>query len=89
VFAIRITGGGTTRPEFKKEPGLYFDMWRSVSPYPIPGPPVHGAKAQRQNSHAAMRPLRTRRVMQKGYALLGAMTMEILRSDAFALSVNS
>jgi hypothetical protein len=29
---------------FRQEPGLYFDIWRHVSPYPVPGPELYVPK---------------------------------------------
>jgi hypothetical protein len=50
-FNIHVEGSGSAQPQgvvfpgaykpFREEPGLYFDIWRNISPYPIPGPPVH------------------------------------------------
>ncbi|KAF2417132.1 glycoside hydrolase, partial [Tothia fuscella] len=50
-FNIKVTGSGTATPSgvlfpgaykpFRQEPGLYFDIWRNVYPYPIPGPPLY------------------------------------------------
>jgi hypothetical protein len=50
-FNIEVTGGGTATPQgakfpgaykhFRNEPGLYFDIYWGVTPYPIPGPPLH------------------------------------------------
>ena len=31
---------------FRQEPGLYFDIWRNVSPYPIPGPALYVARGE-------------------------------------------
>jgi lytic cellulose monooxygenase (C1-hydroxylating) len=53
-FNIRVEGPGTAEPKgvtfpgaykpFRQEPGLYFDIWRNVSPYPIPGPALYAPK---------------------------------------------
>ncbi|KAF2669544.1 hypothetical protein BT63DRAFT_362107, partial [Microthyrium microscopicum] len=51
-FNVRVEGSGAAQPSdtvvfpggykpFKQERGLYFDIWRNVSPYPIPGPELY------------------------------------------------
>jgi hypothetical protein len=52
-FNIEVSGSGTAEPagarfpgaykHFRSEPGLYFDIYWRVTPYPIPGPPLHVA----------------------------------------------
>jgi hypothetical protein len=50
-FNLDITGSGNTIPQgtpfpgtykhYRQEPGLYFDIYWGVTPYPIPGGPVY------------------------------------------------
>jgi len=48
-FNIEVTGSGAATPKGAKFPGaytpgedgLYFDIYRNITPYPIPGPPLH------------------------------------------------
>ena len=75
---------------FRNEPGLYFDIWRNVSPYPIPGPPVYVPRGSPKLDPLPYETLASPTGDAKtDMRYFGAMTLEILRSDAFALSVNS
>ncbi|KAF2401571.1 hypothetical protein EJ06DRAFT_528755 [Trichodelitschia bisporula] len=99
-FNPRISGSGAASPPgvrflgayrpFKQEPGLYFDMSRNVSPYPISGPAVYvpqdagpvlppqpGSGLQSPTGEAAL-----------DLKYLEAMMEDILAHDAFALRVN-
>ncbi|KAF2401056.1 hypothetical protein EJ06DRAFT_529221 [Trichodelitschia bisporula] len=99
-FNLRISGSGAASPPgvrfpgayrpFKREPGLYFDMWHNVSPYPISGPalyvpqgagpvlpPQPGSGLQSSTGEAAL-----------DLKYLEAMMEDILAHDAFALRVN-
>ncbi|KAF2402037.1 hypothetical protein EJ06DRAFT_520918 [Trichodelitschia bisporula] len=48
-FNIKVTGSGKVQPPGVKfpggykprDPGIYFDLYRNITPYPIPGPPVY------------------------------------------------
>jgi hypothetical protein len=47
-----VTGKGDAKPVGAKfpgaykarDPGIYFDIYRNITPYPIPGPPLHVPK---------------------------------------------
>jgi hypothetical protein len=55
-FNIEVTGDGNATPSgakfpgaykhFRNDPGLYFDIYWGVTPYPIPGPPLYVPKEQ-------------------------------------------
>ncbi|KAF2400561.1 hypothetical protein EJ06DRAFT_530523 [Trichodelitschia bisporula] len=99
-FNLRISGGGSASPPgvtfpgaympFKQEPGLYFDIWRNVSPYPVPGPAVYVP----QGAVPVLLPLRAEGLQSPtgdtalDLKYLGAMTEDILAHDAFTLRVN-
>jgi hypothetical protein len=48
-FNIGVTGSGTAQPAgvtfpgaYKtRDPGIYFDLYRNITNYPIPGPPLY------------------------------------------------
>jgi len=48
-FNIKVTGNGNAQPDGVKfpggykqrDPGIYFDLYRNITPYPIPGPPLY------------------------------------------------
>jgi hypothetical protein len=48
-FNVKVTGHGNATPDgvrfpgaYKpRDPGLYFDIYRNITPYPIPGPRPH------------------------------------------------
>jgi len=99
-FNIEVLGGGDAEPEgvtfpgayrqFKQEPGLYFDIWRNVHPYPIPGPELYVPQdrgPQLEDHEYDSLPSPTGDVLAD-MKYFGAMTMDIIDHDVFTLNVN-
>lgn len=99
-FNIRVEGSGTSKPNgvvfpgaykpFRQEPGLYFDIWRHVSPYPIPGPPLYVSSG----TAPQLKPLPPSTQSPTGDAAkdrqyFAAVNAASKRSDDFTASVNA
>jgi hypothetical protein len=80
---------GAYKP-FRKEPGLYFDIWRNVSPYPIPGPQLYIAQGSAPT--LAPQPASTQGATgdaEKDAQYFAAITAASKQSDSFTASVNA
>jgi hypothetical protein len=100
-FNIRVEGSGSAQPPgvvfpgaykpFRQEPGLYFDIWRNVSPYPIPGPALYVP----QESAPNLEPLpvvpleKSTEDPGKDAQYLAAVERAAKQSDSFTASVNA
>jgi len=98
-FNIDVQGTGSAQPQgvvfpgaykhFRQEPGLYFDIWRNVSPYPIPGPPLHVPAGPAPKLEP--RPESTQSPTgdaQKDQQYIAAIRSANQRADSFTASVN-
>lgn len=75
---------------FRNEPGLYFDIWRNVAPYPIPGPELYVPKEPRPHLEPLPRSMQSPTgdaEIDKQYE--AAIVAASKRADAFTASVNS
>jgi hypothetical protein len=79
---------GAYKP-FRQEPGLYFDIYWGVTPYPIPGPTLytpHGPSPQLPSlPHEFVSPMGN---VEADMKYFGGMFQEALTRDAGILSLN-
>jgi hypothetical protein len=80
---------GSYKP-FRQEPGLYFDIWRNISPYPIPGPELYVPKglAPQLESLTPSTQSPTGDI-EKDKQYFTATTTAAKQADSFTASVNS
>jgi len=82
---------GAYKP-YRQEPGLYFDIWRGVSPYPIPGPELYVPTGQAPQLE---QPLSTPTLQSptgdvaSDKLYFAALEKLESRSNAFVLNVNA
>jgi hypothetical protein len=75
---------------FRDEPGLYFDIYWGVTPYPIPGPPLYVPEGPAPNlEHLPTEFVSPMGSIDGDILWLGNMFMEATQRDYNILSLNN